>query len=104
MWLYPFFNWISNDPMGRTMAYATAGLAAVWGYLSLRDRRVRKDAEREIELEASRTKDKVIERHKEEADARLEKAERARDGVDDATTDSMSDEEYEYLFGRKRGS
>lgn len=102
MWLYPIFNWFSNDPVGRSIAWGAAVLGVVWGYLTLRDRRVRKQAEKEIELKAEKAKDKAIERQKEEADDRLEKAERARDTVDDATTDSMSDEEYEYLFGRKR--
>lgn len=102
MWLYPIFNWFSNDPVGRSIAWGTAVLGVVWGYLTLRDRRVRRQAEKEIELKAQKAKDKVIERQKEQADERLEKAERARDSVDDATTDSMSDEEYEYLFGRKR--
>jgi hypothetical protein len=104
MWLYPIFNWFSNDPVGRSIAWGTAVLGVVWGYLTLRDRRVRKEAEQKIELKAEKAKDEIIERHKEEADARLEKAERARDSVDDATTDGMSDEEYEYLFGRERGS
>ena len=104
MWLYPVFEWFANDPVGRTVAWVTGGLAAFWAFITLRDRRIRKEEKVRSELEARKAKDQAIEKLEEQSNERLEKAERARASVPDADIlDSMSDEEYEFLFGRQRG-
>lgn len=100
MWLYPIFNWFSNDPVGRSIAWGTAILSVVWGYLTLRDRRVRKQLENEMELEAEKTKDKAIRKLEKEADETSERATRAADSVPDSgvTSDSLPDTISDGLF------
>jgi flagellar biosynthesis/type III secretory pathway M-ring protein FliF/YscJ len=69
MWLYGVFNWFAANPVARWVAGIGAGLAALWAFMTLRDRRIRKDAKEEgkrevierIETKEAELKDKANE-------------------------------------------
>lgn len=69
MWLYPVFQWFSNNPTARLIAAITGGLAAFWAFMTLRDRRIRSQARKEgarevidrIEIKEAELKDKANE-------------------------------------------
>jgi len=76
MWLYGVFDWFSRNPAAQWAAGIGAALAAFWGWMTLRDRRIQKEARKE-------GRQQVIEEVKEQTDERVEDAREAARSTDD---------------------
>lgn len=102
---FALWNWFANNKYAQIAAAVIGALLLLRWKEEVDEARGRAQQARRSEKAARKTKDKVIENLEEKNDERLEKAERARASVPDADVlDSMSDEEYEFLFGRERDS
>ena len=82
MWLYGVFDWFSRNPAAQWAAGIGAALAAFWGWMTLRDRRIKKEARKE-------GRQQVIEEVKEQTDERVEDAREAARSTDDYNTDQL---------------
>ncbi|KCZ47788.1 hypothetical protein [Hyphomonas sp. CY54-11-8] len=104
----PFYvtawNWLAKNPVAQGIAAAIGVVLAFMFWLAaFHDPRIRREARAKAEKAARKAQTKAIREIEEEADERIEKAKQARASVPDTDVlDSMSDDEYEFLFGRKR--
>lgn len=97
------FLWLRDSETARWIVGIGAALIALLTWDRLRTNRIRREARAKAERAARKAQTKAIKEIEEEADERIEKAKQARASVPDADViDSMSDDEYEFLFGRKR--
>lgn len=76
MWMYGIFNWFAANPVARWVAGIAAGLAAFWAFMTLRDRRIRKEAKEE-------GKQEVIQEITEQTNEAVERVEDERERVAD---------------------
>ena len=74
MWLYPVFQWFQNNPAAQWAAGIGAGLAAFRAWMTMRDRRIRKQAKaegkREV-IEHIETKEAELKEAANEAENRI---------------------------------
>ena len=74
MWLYPLFQWFQSNPVARRVAGIGAALAAFWAFMTLRDRRIRRQAKaegkREV-IERIETKEAELKEAANEAENRI---------------------------------
>ena len=97
------FLWLRDSETARWIVGIGAALIALLTWDRLRTNRIRREARAKAEKAARKAQTKAIREIEEEADERIEKAKQARASVPDTDVlDSMSDDEYEFLFGRKR--
>lgn len=76
MWLFPVFRWFQANPLAQWIAGIGAALAAFWAWISLRDRRIRREARKEAKRE-------VVEEIQEQTDETLQRIEDDRAAVRD---------------------
>lgn len=88
MWLYPLFQWFQSNPVARWVAGIGAGLAAFWAFMTLRDRRIRRQAKAEGKRE-------VIEQIQEKTDEAIQRVEDDR-----ARVRSLNDEQLRKLLAK----
>lgn len=100
---FKLFNFIANNPVAQAVAGVIAALAVFLGWLSLHDRKVRREANAKAEKKARKTADKIITKMEKKSDERIEKAYEAADAVTgDVTSDSLPDDTASILFGPER--
>ncbi len=107
---YGVWMWLKGNPVAQGILAAGVGLSLLWGYLGLRDGRVRRDERMKSEVKARKTASKVIAKQKDEANERLKEIEDAGakavkdmpDGDDVDYADSVPDDLAEFIFGDRR--
>ena len=101
--LFPVFNYIANNKWAQIVVGLGVGFIAYRIWLAGHDQRVKKVALKKSHEAARKAQTKALNEIEEEANDRVEKAKQARASVPDTDVlDSMSESEYEFLFGRKR--
>jgi hypothetical protein len=102
---FSLFNFVSNNKVAQIILLCGVGyLIMRWKEEADEARGARRANER-AEKATRKAADKTLKQIQERNDDRIEDAQSARDSVpDDVTADSMSDDAYEFLFGRKRDS
>lgn len=102
---YPVWLFLKNNPAARWALGIAAGVMAFFTWLAVHDHNVRKRDRLKAAERTRKAADKTLKQIQERNDERIEDAQSARDSVpDNVTADSMSDDAYEFLFGRKRDS
>jgi len=92
VWLYPIFTWLQSNPAARWAAGIGGALALFWGWMTLRDRRIRSQAKQEARRE-------VIEQIQEKTDEAVKRVEDDRARVRD-----LNDEQLRKLLAKDRNN